>query len=768
MEKKTEVWICRADVCALLGAKRLYASLPPGQDRLRAFFQTLSLQKFRDALRANCFQGDDATEHVLVTVDPEVLLVLRAMGLCGTSDEEGRPVCFLGEGSKKWYNPMSRTASTLADEQLGRIEPILSQAYQMLTLGRPPAEDEKILGYIKVSVWHMIKNLYREVGEGQKRQGHLFYGPNQTSLTNLVKSSQDLATQIAGAKNSFATFLQKEAGCTTTVSAAWGGSCKSNMDDYKKKITTYFLRVALASVLFVFDDRDWTDASNNWVEKAFGGENLQKTFDGGIRINDLHLLYSKDGDGVLALSARVSADKSAYTLGAPPDTVIRKTFLSSDLQDLKGKFQASPLASAPRTNRAPASHESLHLAPQTLLLCQTLYLQFAVLFPAAHLRDKTPHDSEGLKNPTTALLVQRTLQDLFPTAGTLLPLLRKVSQNDFLIHNTSGTSSFNADFSPTAKELLQALLADLGAHPVVDAVRKQHQKDSQKILTFFTQRLLEAVLMERLRAQEGDTSVIPGGLLEAARDAQLSFLSFLPLTWDAKEKLLYATVRELNGNTAVLGPDYTYGLPKDLDFARRQALQTEISTFLREHSALGKGVHLSHYDPESCLEAFRPSNGTYNTRRFGAIVAVDPSALFSQEYLNLLQEVQKEEGNPWIVTQTRNVHTQYKTNTYTLAETIGWMIEELQKELTEHSKWHDGGAYSFEFTFQIPDDHDKNNVHEVTLSPSGSSDISILGPMLRWMLATSHAPNSATHVAGILVVDGKPIPGSLLRVDLLP
>lgn len=765
MEKKTEVWICRADVCALLGAKRLYASLPPGQDRLRAFFQTLSLQKFRDALRANCFQGDDATEHVLVTVDQEVLLVLRAMGLCGTSDEEGRPVCFLGEGSKKWYNPMSRTASALADEQLGRIEPILVHAYQMLTLGRPPAEDEKILGYIKVSVWHMIKNLYTEVGEGRKRQGHLFNDPNQTSLRNLVKRSQDLATQIAGAKSSFAIFLQKEAGCTTTVSAAWGGSCKSNMDDYKKKITTYFLRVALASVLFVFDDRDWTSASNDWVEKAFGKGNLQKTFDGGIRINDLHLLYSKGGDGVLALSARGSTNKSAYTLGAPPDTVIRKTFLSSDLQDLKGKFMASPLASAPRTNQAPASHENLHLTPQTLLLCQTLYLQFAVLFPAAHLRDKTPHDSEELKNPTTALLVQRALQDLFPTAGTLLPLLRKVSQNDFLIVNTNGTRSFNTFFSRTAKELLQALLADLGAHPVVDAVRKQHQKDSQKILTSFTQRLLEAVLMERLHAQEGDTIVIPLGLLEAAKDAQLSFLSFLPLTWDEKEKLLYATVRELNG-TAKMGRGYTYGLPKDLNFPRRQALQTEISTFLREHSALGKGVHLSHYDPESCLEAFRPSNGTYNNRRFEAFVAADPSALFSQEYLNLLQEVQKEEGNPWIVTQTRNVHTKSGTSTYTLEKTIELMIKELQKELTEHSKWHDGGAYSFEFTFQIPDDHDKNNVHEVTLSPSGSSDISILGPMLRWMLATSNAPQLATHVAGILVVDGKTIPGSLLRVDL--
>ena len=536
------------------------------------------------------------------------------------------------------------------------------------------------------------------------------------------------------------------------------------MGVFEKNIKDYFYRVALASALYAFDGHDWTDTET--VEENIGENNYAK-------IENYKLLYSKTGDDVKPLNTFAAHGKTEYTLGAPLDTVVRKTFLSSDLQDLKAEFQSvqSSLKAPQRAERPPASYESLHLEPQTLLLCQTLYLQFAVLFPAAHLRDKTPHDSEELKDPTTALLVQRTLQDLFPTAGTLLPLLRKVAQNDFLISKASGpsgtTSSFNAVFSSTARELLQALLADLAAHPVVAAVRNQHREDSQRILTFFTQRLLEAVLMERLHAQEGNTSVIPRGLLEQATTG-LSFLSFLPLAWEVKEKVLHMTVLEMHGNTTVLGPDYTYGLPKDLNFPDRQVLQTEISTFLREHSALGKGVHLSHYDPESCLEAFRLSDGDYNTRRFEAFSDGPPSALFSQEYLKLLQEVQKEEGNPWIVTDTRKVHTTYKASTYTLAETIGWMIGELQKGLTEHSKWHDGGAYSFEFTFQIPDDHDNNNVHEVTLSPSGSSDISILGPMLRWMLATSHAPNSATHVAGILVVDGKTIPGSLIRADFLP
>ena len=129
LEMDRKVWLSRADVCALLRARGLLTllrtRLPHGEAEETAA-RTLSLRAFRDSVQKACFASDAATDHVLLTVSEDIYAVLRAMGLCGAKDSNGRQICILSSIRRaldEWKNMGPRTLSIyrVLVEQYGLI-----------------------------------------------------------------------------------------------------------------------------------------------------------------------------------------------------------------------------------------------------------------------------------------------------------------------------------------------------------------------------------------------------------------------------------------------------------------------------------------------------------------------------------------------------------------------------------------------------------------------------------------------------------------------
>ena len=117
LEMDRKVWLSRADVCALLRARGLLtllrARLPLGEAEEIAA-RVLSLRAFRASVQQACFASDAATDHVLLTVSEDIYAVLRAMGLCGAKDGDGRQICILSSirhAWDEWNNMGPRTLS---------------------------------------------------------------------------------------------------------------------------------------------------------------------------------------------------------------------------------------------------------------------------------------------------------------------------------------------------------------------------------------------------------------------------------------------------------------------------------------------------------------------------------------------------------------------------------------------------------------------------------------------------------------------------------
>lgn len=110
LEMKRNVWLSRADACALLQVKGLLEVLkqraPEGEARASAA-RILTLQQFREHVRAACFNFENETDHVLLEISEDMYAVLRALGLCGTRDSRGRRIC-VPEVFKSAYRGLKR------------------------------------------------------------------------------------------------------------------------------------------------------------------------------------------------------------------------------------------------------------------------------------------------------------------------------------------------------------------------------------------------------------------------------------------------------------------------------------------------------------------------------------------------------------------------------------------------------------------------------------------------------------------------------------
>ena len=110
LEMKRNVWLSRADACALLQVNGLLEVLkqraPEGEARAHVA-RILTLQQFREHVRAACFNSESETDHVLLEISEDMYAVLRALGLCGAKDSRGRNIC-LPEVFKGAYRGLKR------------------------------------------------------------------------------------------------------------------------------------------------------------------------------------------------------------------------------------------------------------------------------------------------------------------------------------------------------------------------------------------------------------------------------------------------------------------------------------------------------------------------------------------------------------------------------------------------------------------------------------------------------------------------------------
>jgi len=144
LEMKRNVWLSRADACALLQVNGLLEVLkqraPEGEARARVA-RILTLQQFREHVRAACFNSESETDHVLLEISEDMYAVLRALGLCGAKDSRGRNIC-LPEVFKGAYRGLKRInywATDDAKTALSIYKVLLEQTGILFGLSRKSA-----------------------------------------------------------------------------------------------------------------------------------------------------------------------------------------------------------------------------------------------------------------------------------------------------------------------------------------------------------------------------------------------------------------------------------------------------------------------------------------------------------------------------------------------------------------------------------------------------------------------------------------------------
>lgn len=747
------MWLSRGDVRALLGAQNLYRELRrdlPPEPAAEQMLRTIALEEFRAAVRRNCFADDDAARtHALVPVPREVYVVLKAMGLCGAKDDQGRPICILGLLGQGWrfrnwktefsvYQDAS-TALLLASQRLAGV-PARVRA--------PPEEHVKdfFSRATQESIWQLARALNPNLGFGAT---WLLNKANRTATA--IKSLRDsldqwLLDRLKKGVGPFEREVRRRYHCAEPK-ASQTLECTEGLQEAAKRLslelTQVVVSVALYDSLNAFwhsTHRDDTKAARELLIDVAGAladdllvMPVLNSVVHGQRSLTFEDLVARGGEVPNSREALeiLSSDraKEYYRLGLPRDEVLEdlvrpdvsgsRSATHDFWSDRSGRASSHRPVSSPRVGLRSESFllRGARLQPEeplTTLLMHTLGRQYAILFDIRDERAsaflRTLNVSQ-LGDPDTARVVKTGFMGLFGgDHESLLESLRGLPQSTDRNMLADHITHF---FEPTKQVTREAskVLFERG--------------DVEENVIFLATRLTQSVLLNVV-AERRDLLLLLLQVLEHSTDQHLrDLLRFLPVVWGGGA--LHFTLGELQLQS---GPGEMHGglVHETLhhNFYRMPELkghmiQDVLTLVVRRHSTLNPQQEHPHYDPETILEPFRKWPDSRYCHRFGS----RRNLPFSRAYIALLQVYYRSFGGALTFSDSHFQHNEDFSKEYPRR------VKAAHEYLNKNTGW------SFKLVLEL------DNGRYLDLDTNDSVPDLFALPFRRWMVCTSMVPTSA-------------------------
>jgi hypothetical protein len=771
MEKKV-VWLSRADACALLAAKDLYRHLMdwlPAERAAESLFSLLALGKFRAQVRQRCFVGGTAeSDHILVPVDPEVYLVLKALGLCGQKDSRGREICVRGrEWKQVRYIPYTDTLRTMIN-----VFRLISGEKDLLTKdAQVEAEATKLFGTaVMHEVWGLASYL-NNPREGGLR-GMLQWAP--------IAAFREGGTTIGRLNDLLYSWINRR---IQLKQGKFEEKAFRNRRTWSDYVTKLLLQSAVDVCFHSFLNSLWTSPNEtDRVNSIKYLMNIDKTLQSEKKVDTgrLQVAYHAPDKKSLSLQDFLSYfesdgkrnrkpldDANEITLGLAPSEVLAQ--LSSKNLAERSLFPVVRFGQIDPSSLENLSGENA----DTSYLCQTLLHQYAVLFTdyaketLGELEKKTfslrELQGEGPepKKIRKAIKVQfvQAFFSFHKASGDLLGAIKSFNEGDRTLIIADPEANLNA--VRTLHDKLTALVEDTFRLPpdsssTLSAFLKSKlpAKEKEKTKGVVAKRLLESILLSQMfilqkNISEHEASSVRKHIVDALayvdQKMQGLMLGFsLPVFWRKEGDYwkLERTLDQLRQSYSSSGLDPgPLGVGEDYLVPGDTPLQNALSAAVREASGLGSRGKRAHpvFAPEPILEAFRSiTSCPYNRES-------QFNHTFSPAYIELLKTyfvkdlaflnrpdffMPLEENLKVVVRKLRTYLQTFRTN-----------YSNSDPDLTER----------FEERIKL----ELKDGYHINLDPPAEG-LFIVQPFLRWMFCMNKVPNDTKQVVAYFQVKDAP------------
>lgn len=727
------VWLSRADACALLTAKNLYRHLSdwlPAERAAERLFSLLALEKFRALVRERCFVGGAAEgDHILVQVDPEVYLVLKALGLCGRKDSRGREICITQGGRFRNWKPARYKPYTEALRTMINVFELASAENNLLDEGAAADDIEAAADALFTRTFEL----------GNMRA--YFMNPVKQALWDLVSSLDP-----AGDKHWHNWAASR--GASNSIGKLFRALMEWLEDRFRNQIggfeRTYYpdrvnvtrtiakdLSQAAVNVCFYLQLNPlWRAPERHEEVKA-----LLKGITMPTELSDLKLAFKASGTGLnlrtFNQGNRDDVSVQLITLGRSPERVLEELMHEhSAAQSLSPRGRMTKIDWSVLDN---LKGEDAH----TSYLCQTLLQQFAVLFTDYAERTLGPLKDrifslqdltgDGDSERKRRRVIKQQVVQSFSFSNALESLLNTINSL------SKGSESSLQPFLTQLTELVEQAfsLPQTSKSTLTSFLGSQLSRDEKdKTKSIVTQRLFESVLLSGLFINRLTD-------LNSLKNFSHGTLDYLPVKWTSDGgawslKSTLARLGDTNGHTGLFGIGERWMWSGT---SGAVPLQNKLSEAVREASGLGsRGTNLHPvFAPEPILEQFRKAQDC----SFGTENSI--AKVFSREYISLLRRYfgkdsdfldrnfQRTSDVKEEVIKTRSRLRDFKIN-YSKSRPSEELEAKIKLKLKAQSSYRE---------------------YYINLDPS-SEALFILRPFLRWMMCKQLVPEGTSAVVGWL------------------
>ena len=740
------VWLSKADACALLTAKNLYRRLRdrfPAERAAEDLFKVLALEKFQAAVQERCFAGGDETDHILVPVDRDVYLVLKAMGLCGEKDSKGRRICIGAGALHNWFRATVRSNKhELYIEALKILTTQLAFLFGTRNISNDEDIDsnartifgEEVRGGVTEAVWRVARYfdsvvLYKS--EKGKYEGEAIY-----LLGKINELKSKLTTWILRRLREGTGYreqrIRRDGKCAPVYKPGMNSRetkfCETHLSEASKEIAASLAQSVVDVCVRLKFDTFWHGAT----EDATFVRNV--------------LIKLKSLDPSLVVAYTPPPDYSEIKLG--------------DMFDVNNAIRHRPGSlglSADEVLHIKNNEEyigkliAIHHTSETetdavSYLLQVLYQQYVVLFQdfASSVFVKRTYTLAQLgADPKTRVLVKKQFLDFF-SEQELGPLRQLVTLYRASTASALGRTIDATPFHTSIENLVESVLENKPGS-ILDAYRNNQSRDvKEKTKKFLAQGLAGSALLSLLYLRRANIDRLQrNGVTEN-----------LPIAWrpavlPAHGASLLYTLREYRdaGGSGISGATQI-GLSADDPWVAGQSVQTKISEGFRECSGLGLRGMNRHtvFATEVIFEEFRnASDREYSERLTTGRHLREQLGFFSIGYIEALKHFYQdhERYDPSIFTDEFNS----SFTPFNLRVALEHVVTQLHEFLNTYASTHSSrDSPVINLSLKL---HGPGGDHYISLSPTkGTHGFFVTAPFLRWMICRGLVPKSTTAVVG--------------------
>ena len=718
------VWLSKADACALLTAKNLYRHLRgslPAERAAEDLFKELALEKFQATVHQRCFVEGNETHHILVPVDRDVYLVLKAMGLCGEKDSKGRRICVANRWNewREYREPVVHKTYVEALKILTTQFRTLSGESEILNEAKTIYETASELFGDKINnaVWDVVKNLDKYFDT----KGHATDIASKYISQLSTRLKQWMRNRLETGTGKLERHIRKEGRCSEVVGMRETEACQKHLETNSYSIAKYLMQSVLDVCFHMQFNRFWEAGGKD-------RENVEK------------YLISMKGQ-IPGLIVAYTHERSPLFIEQLEELILNKT--DSEVTDLRLSL-GLPLKDVQAVRNDDRYIKPLIAVQDTSesdvvsYLLQVLYQQYVVLFLDLKLDLKGTYTLAQLEDSKARQQVKTQFLRLFGE-DQLAPLRELVNK----INTSTGKGSVDA--TPFYESIRNRVSIDSERVKGInlDSYRRsQSTTVKEKTTAFLAQGLSGSVLLCLLNLNAKSAPLL--------RIDDLT--SNLPLLWrydlsdpSAGVKLAYTLKEAVEGYFLKTdSKPLICGLCNGIKWVSGKSMQTKISEVFRDASGLGKGGKNRKpvFATEVIFEEFRKveAKGDYCTR----FKIPPPKDVFSTAYLETLRYFYRDHK-----TYDNDIFTPSFMSSFKrieLHKALENVVTELNKYTHRYDSLHGKGSLALTLSLKL---QETAGDHYISLSPTKDTHgFFVTAPFLRWMMCTQYVPKKTAAVVG--------------------